>query len=760
MAKNSGTVKKRGRPKKRIDIDIVEGQIVSDPGNQVGVPPPDPESNVDVSGESIIREDDPPGESANRLVEESIVSVSDSDSPPTGTPMEAQNLPRKKRKYTKRSGKKGIDSSSEEPYVVPSEQAVFKGFDPGSRKNSTKSENQVPAGSPQEPTTVEPEVVSPDSFDKEAEKLRADYHADKILKNHKKLKNPGELRNMVKHKYTVSDANHVWCSDWTIGVGNTLYVLIILDMSSRLIISSNIYDHPPNGPDIALTLMKGIECYGVTPKVFHTDTGGGYMSGHLGRFLKDKNIIHSYRDPEDDKFDNQVIESLNLWHTLESEGFLDSVSKTKRFFKAQKSDVNHVLNCVIEKINLDKPDQWKEGNPRELYGRLVDHPYEYGVITRSGTAQAKWVKAYQEYLLVQGQAEDLTQTLQNEHETFDPLIESFSKEFDTTRNLSEINIVRLLERARSFRTLMVNMNSFFQTSFRHLGHQQVNTARTLKVFQDEVEKSHRLLQEKESVTSEVIKNLSKEIQLLRETAERKDREAELRKQRRSKRNRKPLRDTFMFDDLTTMLKQMSSKEDKQNAAVCRDRVCLVFLFLTGIRVAELKELTIANLESYLDLQPIDIEIGKSNSPVKQQLVPSEESRNILRKYVGSDIDFLSKKCGHGSYLCALSREHLTRRINNLMREYGKKVGKELTSHSCRISYVTRYVEKFGIDVARQMVGHVNVSTTQNYSRSMLTPRQKAGLSNAVLSSVRQNGRANKVPVSTDVVSEILEKADN
>ena len=100
MAKNSGTVKKRGRPKKRIDIDIVEGPIVSDPGNQVGVPPPDPESNVDVSGESVIREDDPPGESANRLVEESIVSVSDSDSPPTGTPMEAQNLPRKKRKYT------------------------------------------------------------------------------------------------------------------------------------------------------------------------------------------------------------------------------------------------------------------------------------------------------------------------------------------------------------------------------------------------------------------------------------------------------------------------------------------------------------------------------------------------------------------------------------------------------------------------------------------------------------------------------------
>jgi transposase InsO family protein len=360
---------------------------VVDPKNQVGETPPNTSTNVDVSGESVIREDDPLGESGTK--EETINSSTstDSDSPPTGTEMKSDNLPRKKRKYTKKSDKKEIDSSSEEPYVVPLEQVAFKGFDPSSKKTSFKTQKSKN----QEPTIVEPEVVSSDSFEKEAEKLRVEYAADKILKNHKKFKNAGELRNMVKHRYTVSDANHVWCSDWTIGRGGKLFVLIILDMSSRLIISSNIFNRQPTGSDIQMTLLKGIQCYGVTPKVFHTDTGGGYMSNFLGRFLRDKGIIHSFRDPEDDKFDNQVIESLNgkLWSTLENEGFLDSVVKTKRFFMAQRSDVNHVLNCVIEKINIDKPDQWKEGNPRELYERLADHPYEYGIMTRSKTSEAK-----------------------------------------------------------------------------------------------------------------------------------------------------------------------------------------------------------------------------------------------------------------------------------------------------------------------------------------------------------------------------------
>lgn len=608
---------------------------------------------------------------------------------------------------------------------------------------------------------VEVEIVEDDSFEKTAKALKAEVFAEGVLKKHKTIKDKVELKNLVRGRYAVSDANYVWCSDWTIGQGGTLYILLILDMSSKLIISSSILDREPKGSDIVLTLLKGIQTYGEKPKVFHTDCGGAYMSKELENFLKEKNIKHSHRDKSDSSFDNQVIENLNrkLWDTLQKTGWLDNQTKRKRFIAAQHEDINYVLNSVIEKINLDKPGNWIEGNPRELYDRLVDHPYNYEMMARKGSPEANWIDTYKEYLVVQGQAEDLTKNLQEEHDTFDPLLDQFQKEFDNTGNLKQINIVKLLERARSFRTLMVQMNSFFQTSFSHLGMQQINTSKALKVFQEEVENSNRLLQEKETYTGEVIEKLSNEIKLLRETSERKEREAEKRKERRLKRNRKPLRDAFHLEDLKGILRLMGSKPNSGSTAAARDRVCIVFLFITGIRVAELKELTLSDIENYYNGQIIDIEIGKSTSRIKQQLVPSEETRNLIKKYIINDIELLCKSWGRGSYLCSLSREHLTRRLNDEMREYGKQVNKELTSHSCRISYVTRYVEKFGIDVARQMVGHVNISTTQNYSRSMLTARQKAGFTNAVLASERKDGRKMNTGVSLDTVSDILEEAE-
>jgi transposase InsO family protein len=230
---------------------------------------------------------------------------------------------------------------------------------------------KTPEEKPQELKMVEPEVVQDDSFEKAAEALKAEVFAEGVLKNHKNLKGKDSVKNLVKGRYTVSDANYVWCSDWTIGQGGTLYILLILDMSSKLIISSSILDREPKGSDIVLTLLKGINTYGETPKVFHTDCGGAYMSKELANFLKEKKIQHSHRDKSDSHFDNQVIENLNrkLWDTLQRTGWLDSQTKRKRFIAAQHDDINYVLNSVIEKINLDKPGNWNEGNRQNRFNR-------------------------------------------------------------------------------------------------------------------------------------------------------------------------------------------------------------------------------------------------------------------------------------------------------------------------------------------------------------------------------------------------------
>jgi UDP-glucose 6-dehydrogenase len=121
------------------------------------------------------------------------------------------------------------------------------------------------------------------------------------------------------------------------------------------------------------------------------------------------------------------------------------------------------------------------------------------------------------------------------------------------------------------------------------------------------------------------------------------------------------------------------------------------LYILGIRVAELKEITISQIYEYLDKHAMEITVVKSTLPVKMTTVvkstlpvkmttvvkstlpvkmtyvSSEESRNLIKKYVENfiikkfflleDLETIDHIYGRGAYLVTLSREHLTRRIN-------------------------------------------------------------------------------------------------
>jgi len=645
-----------------------------------------------------------------------------------------------------------------------------KGFDKNSKRKGKSSKNKNKKNlnnsiniSVQSSPVQEfiPEVVNSDSFNKESLKIKAEVEADNILKKNAEYKDSITMRNALKNRYVVSDANHVWCSDWTIGHNNKLYILLNVDLSSRLIVSSLILERQPSTADVVLSLVRAIEHYGVQPKIFHSDTGGAYTGKQLESFLKEKGIQKSYREPGDSKFDNQVVESLNrkLWTRIEELGLFDTQANKTRFFKHQKNDINHIINCIIENINSDKPASWSEGNPKELYNRLTDHGYEYNIITDKKSQEATWVNYYKQYLIVAGQANALSENLSSTSKEDDGLLERMQSEFSSVGRLTDKNIVQLLERARHYRDLVEKMSVFFKTSFDSLNKSQTNTAALLKQFEEETQEARRIAFEKETNMAELVDNLTKEVRMLREQAEKKDKLSEERRQKRLKRNRKPLRDSITYEDFLNIMNRLKKNEDDDTIAVLRDRICITLLFLLGIRVAELKEFTLDAIRKFLDNNVIEITVGKSNSPVKQKLVPSEETRAIMTRHISQDIQALEKKTGISSFLCPLSREHITRRLNNHLRDYGKSVNKEITSHSFRISYVTRIVESYGIEVARQMVGHVNVSTTQNYSRSNLSLRARAGIANKVLKNIRLNG--NQVPTleMQDQAQDLLDSFD-
>ncbi len=221
----------------------------------------------------------------------------------------------------------------------------------------------------------------------------------------------------MRGRYNISDSDHVWSSDWTIGHGNKIYILLIkiyillikiyilliIDLSTRFVVASEVLERQPKGGDIVNLLMIGIRDINVVPKIFHTDCGGAYMSRELASFLKEKKIEHSHREGEESHFYNQVIERLNkkIWNELESLNWINSKSGIKRFIKASKEDAKFLIKSVIEKINLDKPGNWTEGNPQELYARLSEQPRKYGIMASKDTQEGKWVKHYQEYVIIQ-----------------------------------------------------------------------------------------------------------------------------------------------------------------------------------------------------------------------------------------------------------------------------------------------------------------------------------------------------------------------
>lgn len=608
------------------------------------------------------------------------------------------------------------------------------------------------------------EKISKEKKDNVIEKqneIKAENYANQIIANEAKALKQSEGTNKVRGRYAVSDSNHVWASDWTIGDANNVYILLIIDLSTRWVVASEIMDRQPSGGDIVNLLMSGIRDLEVKPRIFHTDCGGAYMSKELRSYLEHAGIVHSHREGNESHFDNQVIERLNkkLWSEIETLKWINTESSKRRVIKASKKDTKFLIKSIIDKINRNKPANWEEGNPQELYERLSVQPRKYEIIAKKDSEEGKWVRQYQEFVIIQGQANDLAKTIEVEHSEFNSILEKVTSKMETKESLRDVDLAVLLERAKSARNMFAQMMSFFKTSFTSLDKAQENTTRLLKEFEQENKfKDELLIQQEKNMTHE-LSALKDELRLLREKEEKREKEREQQREKKRSRVKRPLKNSVTFEDIKGVLEETRQEGIKNSVAACRDRICIILLYVLGIRVAELKQITVSHIYDYLEKKPFEIEVGKSSSPVKMQYVSSEESRNLIRKYVNKDLEIVSTVYGRGAYLATLSREHLTRRINYYFKSYGKKVNKNLLSHSCRIAFVTRIVEKFGIEVARQMVGHVNISTTQGYSRSMMTPRYRAHVLNKVLQENETDMNNKESGSSDEQVAMLLSEID-
>lgn len=146
----------------------------------------------------------------------------------------------------------------------------------------------------------------------------------------------------------------------------------------------------------------------------------------------------------------------------------------------------------------------------------------------------------------------------------------------------------------------------------------------------------------------------------------------------------------------------------------RDRAMLEVLYATGVRVSELINLSISQINLNQGVLRI---VGKGD---RERLIPlGDEAQDWVREFVeGPRVEILLER--QTDYLFPTRRgDRMTRQAFwHIIKRYGKKAGiqKKLSPHTVRHAFATHLLNN-GADlrVVQLLLGHSDVSTTQIYT---------------------------------------------
>ena len=146
----------------------------------------------------------------------------------------------------------------------------------------------------------------------------------------------------------------------------------------------------------------------------------------------------------------------------------------------------------------------------------------------------------------------------------------------------------------------------------------------------------------------------------------------------------------------------------------RNKAMLEVMYATGLRISELINLTLSNID--LDLNIVKT-IGKGN---KERIIPmGDYATEYLKKYIYNYRSFFIKKQS-SEYVflnkngTKMSRQMFFKIIQKIA--LGKNIKTKFSPHTLRHSFATHMLE-YGADLRtiQELLGHSNISTTQIYT---------------------------------------------
>ena len=146
----------------------------------------------------------------------------------------------------------------------------------------------------------------------------------------------------------------------------------------------------------------------------------------------------------------------------------------------------------------------------------------------------------------------------------------------------------------------------------------------------------------------------------------------------------------------------------------RDKCILEVLYSTGIRITELVNLTLSDINLDDDLIKV---FGKGS---KERLIPiNDTARDYLIGYINDIRPNLLKKVNTDDLYLNNHGKKLSRQAVFLMikkRALSSGIKKNISPHTLRHSFATHLL-KMGADIRfiQELLGHSDISTTQNYT---------------------------------------------
>ncbi|MGB9707906.1 MAG: site-specific tyrosine recombinase/integron integrase [Candidatus Pacearchaeota archaeon] len=158
--------------------------------------------------------------------------------------------------------------------------------------------------------------------------------------------------------------------------------------------------------------------------------------------------------------------------------------------------------------------------------------------------------------------------------------------------------------------------------------------------------------------------------------------------------------------LPSVLSKDEIKALIESAETKKSRLIIQFLYSTGLRVSEL-----------VNLKVQDLNLAEKTGIVRQGKGKKDRMFTLSEKSI-SDIQAYLNEHPQNTYLFSETEPLTTRNIQKIIKHTAKKaqIQKKVTPHTLRHSYATHLLESgTDIRVIQTLLGHENLNTTQIYT---------------------------------------------